>query len=93
MSATDGDAGSFGTLTYSTDMDEYFTIDNNGQITVQKTPNGNPIGYSTSVAFNTSVTDGGGLSTTASVTVVISGIWGSLRNLTQSYHGTCYAFK
>lgn len=77
VTATDGDTGSFGTLTMTLDqtslLDEYFAIDNNGQIKVKKTPNGNAIGYGTSVTISAIATDGGGQSDTASVTIVISG--------------------
>lgn len=76
ITATDGDAGSFGTLTYTLDqsslLDEYFDIDNNGQIGVKKTPNGNAIGYATPVTVTANAYDGGGLSDSAIVTIVIS---------------------
>lgn len=63
MTANDGDTGTYGILTYTLDqanlLEEYFTIDNNGQISIKKTPNGNAIGYATSVTINANVTDAG----------------------------------
>ncbi|XP_053376790.1 protocadherin Fat 4-like [Mercenaria mercenaria] len=74
VTATDGDTGTFGTLSYTLDqaslLDEYFAVDTNGQITVLKSPS--PLGYSTTVTINATATDGGGLSAIASVTIGIS---------------------
>ncbi|XP_053376789.1 cadherin-23-like [Mercenaria mercenaria] len=74
VTATDGDTGTFGTISYTLDqaslLDEYFAVDTNGQITVLKSPS--PLGYSTTVTINVTATDGGGLSDIASVTIGIS---------------------
>ncbi|XP_053376788.1 cadherin-23-like [Mercenaria mercenaria] len=74
VTATDGDTGNFGTISYTLDqtslLDEYFTVDSSGQITVLKSPS--PLGYSTTVTLNVTAADSGGLSDIASVTIGIS---------------------
>ncbi|XP_060559152.1 protocadherin-like protein [Ruditapes philippinarum] len=74
VTASDNDNGTFGTLTYSLDqaslLDEYFSIDNNGQITVLKSPT--PLNFLTTVSVSATATDGGALSDTAPVSITIS---------------------
>ncbi|XP_060568295.1 cadherin-23-like [Ruditapes philippinarum] len=74
VTASDNDTGTFGTLTYiltqTSLLDDYFAIDNNGQITVLKSPV--PLNFSTTVYITATATDGGGLSDTSSISITIS---------------------
>lgn len=81
VSCTDGDAGTFGQLSFSIDQTSIgvaqLAVDTSGQITISVAPGSGSSGvnYTESHVITVTATDGGGLSDVATVTVVIGGAW------------------
>lgn len=77
VSATDGDSGTYGVLSYSLDQTSlsgaYFTIDNTGQISLTASPANTDLGFSSTITIKSTASDIGGLSDDANVVIVISG--------------------
>ncbi|KAL4229501.1 hypothetical protein ACF0H5_012541 [Mactra antiquata] len=76
VTATDGDIGNYGILTYTLDQSslsaEYFSIDTSGDITVKTSLVGSPLGYASTITISSTVSDSGGLSDNSSVVITIS---------------------
>ncbi|WAQ99455.1 FAT-like protein [Mya arenaria] len=72
--ATDADLGTYGAITYSLDqsalLDEYFVIDQSGQVFVKTSIT--PLGQSVTVSFDVIATDGGSKSTSTTVELTIT---------------------
>lgn len=81
VTATDGDAGSYGVLTYTLDqtslLTEHFSISTGGVISLQLSPSasGSSLNYSSSTVITVLGSDIGGLSDTATVTIIVSGMF------------------
>ncbi|XP_069131267.1 protocadherin-15-like [Argopecten irradians] len=73
MTATDGDLGIYGSMTYSIDQsgltDTYFGVTGTGGVYITKSVSA--LGEGTSFTFTAIVTDYGGLNDTATITVVV----------------------
>lgn len=78
VTATDGDVGKYGVVTYSleqTSLDkEYFAIDVTGRISVRISPSSGQLTYAAAISVTARASDVGGNEDTSMVLIIVSGI-------------------